>query len=69
MQTVEPAYTREATEILVKIIDSAYEKADLKQVADNVTQMNSEKITQLLFLLLLLLGWPPCPNGMCIVGR
>ena len=38
------------TEILLKIIDSAYAKAYLKQVADNSTQLNSEEITQLLRL-------------------
>ena len=42
MQTSEPASTIEATEILLKILDSTYAKAGLKQVADNATQINSE---------------------------
>ena len=36
---------------MVKIINSTYVKVDLKQVAYNSTQMNSEEITQLLSLL------------------
>ena len=40
MQTAEPASTREATEILLKTLDSKYVKADLEQVADNATKMN-----------------------------
>ena len=51
MKTEEPASTREATEILVKIINITYAKADLKQVADNATQLNAEERTQLLRLL------------------
>ena len=39
MHTLELASTREATEILVKILDSTYENADLKQVADNKTNL------------------------------
>ena len=50
MHTAEPDSTREATEKMVKILDSTYEKACLKQVADNSTQMNSEERTQLLSL-------------------
>ena len=50
MQTAEPASTIEATEILLKIIDSTYEKAYLKQVADNATQLDAEERTQLLRL-------------------
>ena len=42
MRTSEPASTREATGILVKIFDSTYERADLKQVADNATHMNDK---------------------------
>ena len=41
IQTAEPVSTREATEILVKILNSTYVKAYLRQVADNVTHMNS----------------------------
>ena len=51
MQTTEPASTIEATEILVKIIDSNYAKAEIKQVDDNSTHMNAEEITQLLRLI------------------
>ena len=42
MQTAEIDSTREATERMVKIIDSAYVKADLKQVSDNATHINAE---------------------------
>ena len=51
MQTVEPASTKESTERLVKILDSTYAKADVKQVANKATQMNAEERTQLLRLL------------------
>ena len=51
MKTAEPASTREATEQMVKILNNTYAKADLKQVADNATQMKAEEITQLLRLL------------------
>ena len=51
MQTSEPVSTREATDKLVEILYSAYSKSNLKQVANNATQMNSEKRTQLLRLL------------------
>ena len=51
MQIIEPTSTREDTDILLKIIDSTYAKADLKQVADNATQLNVEERTQLLRLL------------------
>ena len=51
MQTSEPASTREATEIMVKILNSTYAKAYLKQVADNTTQLNAEERTQLLSLI------------------
>ena len=40
MQTSDTASTREDTEILVVIIDSAYAKAYLKQVASNANQIN-----------------------------
>ena len=45
MHTEKLYSTREATEILVQILDSTYVKADLKQVADNATQLNSDKRT------------------------
>ena len=51
MKTSEPFSTREATDRLVKIIDSTYVKADLKQVANNTTHMNAEERTQILRLL------------------
>ena len=42
IHTAEPSYIREATDILVKILDITYVKADLKQVADNATKINAE---------------------------
>ena len=51
MQTAEPDTTIEATERLVKILDSTYVKANLKQVADNATHMNDEERTQLIRIL------------------
>ena len=51
MQTVEPVSTREATERLVKIIDSTYVKDDLEQVAANATQLNAEEINELIKIL------------------
>ena len=36
---------------MVKIIDSTYAKADLKQVANNTTHLNYEERTQLISLL------------------
>ena len=48
MQTAETDFTREATCRLVKILNSNYAKEDLKHLADNATQLNSEEITQLL---------------------
>ena len=53
MQTAEPASTIEATDRMVKILDSTYVnvKADLNQLSDNATQLNAEERTQLLSLL------------------
>ena len=51
IQNSETASTRESTEILVQILNSTYAKADLKQVADNATEINAEEITQLLSFL------------------
>ena len=51
MQTTEPASIQEATEIMVKIFDSTYAKAYLKQVADNTNQLSYEEITLLLSLI------------------
>ena len=42
VHTIEPASTQEATEQMVKNLDSTYEESDLKQVADNATQLNAE---------------------------
>ena len=41
MHIAEPDSAREATEWMVKILDSTYVKADLKQVANNTSQLNS----------------------------
>ena len=51
MQNAEPDSTLEANERMVKILDSTYAKSDLKQVADNATQMNDEERTLVLSLL------------------
>ena len=51
MQTAEPASTREATELMVKIIYITYVKADLNQVAVNATHLNAEERTLLLSLI------------------
>ena len=50
MQTAEPASTRKTTDKMVKILNSIYEKADLKQVANNATKLNAEERTYLLSL-------------------
>ena len=42
IQTAEPASTQEATEKMLKILDSTYAKADLEQVATNASHMNAE---------------------------
>ena len=47
MQTAEPASTREANERLLKILDINYAEADLKQVADNETHLNTKERTQI----------------------
>ena len=51
MQTLDTASTREDTEILIEIVDSAYAKADLSQVAAKENHINDGEITQLLKLL------------------
>ena len=51
MKTPEPDSTREATEILVKIIYSTHAKADLKKVAANEHHINAKEITQVLKIL------------------
>ena len=50
MKTAEPVSTREATEMLLKTLESTYAKANLKQVDNNANHLNSEEITQLLRL-------------------
>ena len=42
MNTEETPSTREAIEKLLKILNSTFTKAELKQVADNSTQLNAE---------------------------
>ena len=51
MQTAETASSRKATEILFKILDITYAKADLKHVSENATHINAEEITQILRIL------------------
>ena len=51
MQTAEPAYNLEATDRMVKILDSTYVKAYFKQVTDNASQLNYEEINLLLILI------------------
>ena len=48
--TKEPAFTREATEIMVKIVYSTYSKVDLDQVTANAGQMNYDERINLLSL-------------------
>ena len=51
-QTAEPIATQEATERIVKILDSTkYEKADLDEVAANAEQLNKPQQRKLLSLL------------------
>ena len=45
MQTEEPASNQGDTDRMLKILDSTYVKADLKQLANNVTQLNAEERT------------------------
>ena len=51
MQTVEPVFTQEATEQMVKILNSTYANADLTYVLDNARQMNAKERTLSLSLL------------------
>ena len=51
MQNAGTDSTREATERMFKILYSTYAKADLKQVADNATQLNAEERAQSLVIL------------------
>ena len=50
MQTADPVSTREATERMVKTINSTYENADLDQAVNN-SHLNAEGRTLLLSLL------------------
>ena len=50
MYNPEPASMREATEQMVKILDSIYSKANLKQPVNSI-QLNNEEINLLLSLL------------------
>ena len=51
MQNAEPAFTREATKIMVNTLYITYVKAELKQVVDNTTHLNAEERNQLLSLI------------------
>ena len=51
MYIAETVSKRESTERLVKILSIIYAKGDLKQVADNATQLNAKEWTQLIILL------------------
>ena len=51
-QTAEPKVTQEATERVIKILDSNYEKADLLEVVANAHQLDNTQKQQLLELLL-----------------
>ena len=48
MQIAEPASTKEATERMLKILDSTYANSDLNLLADNPRHMNSEERIMLL---------------------
>ena len=51
MQTDEPDSTWDSNEKIVKILNSIYVKAYLKQVSDNANQLSTEERTMLLSLL------------------
>ena len=48
IQSVEPVFTREGTERMVKNIDITYAKADVEHPSNNATHMNDKYINQLL---------------------
>ncbi len=50
-QSAEPKVTQEATERVVKILDSTYEKANLEEIVDNAHQLDATQKSQLLDLL------------------
>lgn len=51
LRSAEPKATREATERVVKILDSKYEKANLEEIAENAKNLNREQKRLLLKLL------------------
>ena len=51
IHTAETNSTIETTDRLIKILDSTYSKAELKQVADNANHLNDEERTQLIRIL------------------
>ena len=51
LRSVEPKATKEATERVVKILDSKYEKADLNKIVDNANNLNRQQKRKLLKLL------------------
>ena len=51
IQTAELDFTREATELMVKILNITFAKAELNQVTNNENQLNYEERTLLLSLL------------------
>ena len=51
IHTEEPSSTKKATEIMVKTLDSTYEKAYFEHIAANATQLNSKERDMLLYLL------------------
>ena len=51
MRTAKPAFTGDDTGILVRILESTYAKADLKQVSNNTTHLNAKERTKLIRLL------------------
>ena len=42
IQTIEPVYTREVNERMVKCIESTYSKTDIEHVAADATHLNAE---------------------------
>ena len=57
---MEPKWTKEATERVVKILDSNYEKADLAKVVDDANNLDK---TQKRMLLKLLKQFEPLFDG------
>ena len=51
MQTAESAFTREATERLVRILDSTYKRANRQHATHDATHLNADERTQSLRLL------------------